>query len=63
MVTVKVEDINDNAPQFNSHIYEATILENMQEGVPINFNGSVSFMNVSDVDQVRKKMVFNSSFC
>ncbi|XP_060559817.1 cadherin-23-like isoform X2 [Ruditapes philippinarum] len=53
LVTITVKDVNDNTPQFNSPTYEAFILENMQEGVPITFNGpgSISFMNVSDIDQ------------
>ena len=53
-MTITVKDVNDNKPQFNSDKYEAFILENMQEGVPITFNGpgSISFMNVSDIDQV-----------
>ena len=54
MVTIKIEDINDNLPHFNSPTYTASILENMQEGVPIEFTGpgQITYMNVSDVDQV-----------
>jgi len=54
MVTIKIEDINDNMPRFNSPTYTASILENMQEGVPIEFTGpgQITYMNVSDVDQV-----------
>ncbi|XP_053392678.1 cadherin-23-like isoform X2 [Mercenaria mercenaria] len=53
LVTITVKDVNDNKPKFNSQKYEAFILENMQEGVPITFSGpdSISFMNVSDIDQ------------
>ncbi|KAL4239415.1 hypothetical protein ACF0H5_000230 [Mactra antiquata] len=53
LVTITVEDVNDNGPIFNSPTYEAFILENMQDGVPITFNGpgSISVMNASDLDQ------------
>lgn len=62
MVTIKVEDINDNPPRFNSPSYTASILENMQEGVPITFTGpgSITYMNVSDVDQVKLKKEMDS---
>ncbi|XP_052266459.1 cadherin-23-like isoform X2 [Dreissena polymorpha] len=50
LVTIKVDDVNDNSPTFPLRVYQASILENMQEGVPITFN-SPAVMNVSDIDQ------------
>jgi hypothetical protein len=50
MVTVSVEDVNDNAPQFSQPQYTAEIQENMQNGVPITFLADT--MRVSDADQV-----------
>ncbi|KAL3875780.1 hypothetical protein ACJMK2_033697 [Sinanodonta woodiana] len=51
LVTITVIDINDNSPMFNSLSYNATILENMQQGVPITFIAPFTIMNVSDIDQ------------
>ena len=50
LVTITVRDINDNTPTFSNTSYDATILENMQNNVPITFMGGV--MRVSDADQV-----------
>lgn len=52
LVTITVQDINDNPPTFTNTSYDATILENMQDGVPVSFIGSTKFMSVSDKDQV-----------
>ncbi|KAK3090257.1 hypothetical protein FSP39_010440 [Pinctada imbricata] len=51
LVTVTVSDINDNAPQFSSVQYEATIPEHMDDGVPIKFIGANTILSVSDKDQ------------
>ncbi|KAK3582014.1 hypothetical protein CHS0354_039681 [Potamilus streckersoni] len=51
LVTITVIDVNDNSPNFNSPWYNATILENMQQGVPITFTTPFTIMNVSDIDQ------------
>lgn len=50
LVTITVRDVNDNAPMFNQSNYNATILENMQQGVPVSFQGNI--LQVSDIDQV-----------
>ncbi|XP_050394981.1 cadherin-23 isoform X6 [Patella vulgata] len=49
LVTITVEDVNDNSPVFNKINYKAQILENMQNGVPVTFVNDV--MRVSDIDQ------------
>ncbi|ESO87057.1 hypothetical protein LOTGIDRAFT_154544 [Lottia gigantea] len=49
LVTVTVQDINDNQPAFDSSNYQASILENMQNGVPIEFQTGT--MRCSDVDE------------
>lgn len=52
LVTITVEDINDNKPEFNANTYTAKILENMQDGVPVTLTGVTTTMSVSDKDQV-----------
>lgn len=56
LVTITVEDVNDNKPEFNSPVYTATVLENMQDGVPVTLTGTTTTMSVSDKDQVSVKL-------
>lgn len=46
-VSITVQDINDNAPQFAQSVYYATVLENTPRGVPITVKGTIK---VSDKD-------------
>ncbi|KAL8591925.1 hypothetical protein ACOMHN_039978 [Nucella lapillus] len=49
IVTISVQDVNDNRPEFNRAQYTAHIQENMQKGVPVTFQGDI--MRVADKDQ------------
>ena len=53
-VTIIVDDVNDNAPEFNNPNtpYQATIQENSEEKVSITFTTPVKTMTVKDNDQV-----------
>uniref|UniRef100_A0A2C9M654 Cadherin domain-containing protein n=1 Tax=Biomphalaria glabrata TaxID=6526 RepID=A0A2C9M654_BIOGL len=48
-VTITIEDVDDNEPQFNSKSYDAIVAENTPNGVPIILS---STMRVEDIDQV-----------
>ncbi|KAL8565515.1 hypothetical protein ACOMHN_049491 [Nucella lapillus] len=47
-VSITVDDINDNAPQFQQNVYYARVQENTPRGVPITVNGTIK---VSDKDR------------
>ena len=51
-VTIIVEDVNDNGPEFDKSVYEANIMENTQVGLPISFHGAKTSVIVKDKDQV-----------
>ena len=59
VVTITVNDKDDNAPEFNQTYYNATVLENSRN-IPISF-GDVFGIDVFDIDQVNhiilKKLV------
>ncbi|CAC5393753.1 CDH23 [Mytilus coruscus] len=61
LVTITVEDVNDNKPEFNANTYTAKILENMQDGVPVTLTGVTTTMSVSDKDQGQNS-IFSLSF-
>ncbi|XP_014770934.2 cadherin-23 [Octopus bimaculoides] len=50
LVTITVMDVNDKAPSFNREAYVASVLENMQKGMPISFSKG-SIMTVYDRDE------------
>ena len=53
LVTITVRDVNDNAPTFSeSDNYQASVLENMQQDVPLTFTGDTTLMKIVDIDQV-----------
>ncbi|KAK0056193.1 cadherin-23, partial [Biomphalaria pfeifferi] len=47
-VTIAIEDVDDNEPQFNLKSYDAIVAENTPNGVPITLS---SAMKVEDIDQ------------
>ncbi|KAL8569615.1 hypothetical protein ACOMHN_057182 [Nucella lapillus] len=49
-VSITVQDVNNNSPQFANHVYYATVQENTPEGVPVTINQTIT---VLDKDQVR----------
>ena len=51
-VTIIVEDVNDNGPEFDKSVYEANVMENTQVGLPISFHGAKTSVIVKDKDQV-----------
>lgn len=50
LVTITVMDVNDKAPTFNRKSYVASVLENMQKGMPISFTKG-NIMTVYDRDE------------
>ena len=52
-MTIRILDINDQAPTFNQSQYQATVLENTQARIPVTFLPIGTEMIVSDWDEVR----------
>ena len=54
-------DVNDKAPTFNKKSYVASVLENMQKGMPISFTKG-NIMTVYDRDEVSQNKLIVSTF-
>ena len=62
-VTIIVEDVNDNGPEFDKSVYEANIMENTQVGLPISFHGAKTSVIVKDKDQVFNAPIITKVVC